>query len=51
MRLLQAAGNGKSRLLTRGVVLVAKVLTLADRPERANAVGLTILGIHHHDSP
>src|SRR4051794_20839835 len=36
---LRAPGYGKSGLLTRGVVLVAEVLTLTDRPERAMEPG------------
>lgn len=42
---------GKSPLLTRGVVLVPEDLTLADWPQRAQAAGLTTIGLHHQHSP
>ena len=36
---------------TRGVVLLAEDLTLADWPERAKRAGLTTIALHHQSSP
>jgi hypothetical protein len=36
----------ESRFLTRGVVITAEDLTLADWPERAKAAGLNTIGLH-----
>lgn len=48
---LCGADDPQPSFLTRGVVLVAEDLTLADWPERARQAGLTTIGVHHQNSP
>lgn len=48
---LRAGWCREPALLTCGVVLVSEDLSLADRPERAKAAGLTTISSHHQNSP
>ncbi len=43
--------SGEPFFHTRGVVITAEDLTLADWPERAKAAGLTTIGLHAPQSP